>query len=314
MSTAPASSGRFGDPVARNYLVVGLAAQFVVAASVLARPGSNLVAAIAPAGLAALGLVARLTAMPYIFLIVLSYLVVVPTVTPSARYMPPEVTRFTHFRLTDLVLAAAVLVYFAAHFRLLGLTDRAMPGDAPPGQRKKGEKPTRRPGSVASSGEFGRMFAVLGACVVAGQLVWLLVSEVHVELRGNPALSFGESVRIRFGSDSLSTSASMSRFLLLAGLCGAVGLTFGLVFWYWRLARLGPEQARMVLLDAQWREVRPELSRQEKWRAWAAYRGLAPVRPEGRGCSTYVIGSGVAVGVLALLCMLAFCLWANRLY
>src|SRR5205823_2055932 len=113
MSTTPTVASRFGDPVARNYLFVGLAAQFVVAAAVLARPGSNLVAALAPAALAALGLVGRLTAMPYIALAILSYLLVVPTVTPFAGYIPNEVTRFTHFRLTDVVLAAAVLVYFA---------------------------------------------------------------------------------------------------------------------------------------------------------------------------------------------------------
>jgi hypothetical protein len=213
------------------------------------------------------------------------------------------------------VLAAAVLVYFAAHFRLLGLTDRALPADVPPGQRKKGEKPPRRPGSIAAAGEFGRMFAVLGACVLAAQLAWLLVTEVHVELREGPSLSFGAPVRVRLGPDSFATSESLSRFLLTAGLCGAAGLTFGLVFWYWRLARLGPEEARMVLLDAQWRETRPDLSRQEKWRAWAANRGAAPAKPEGkRGCSTYVVAAGVAVGVVALLCMLAFCLWANRVY
>lgn len=316
MSTAPAIASRFGDPVARNYLFVGLAAQFVVVAAVLARPGSNLVAAAFPAALAALGLLIRLTAMPYIFLIVLCYLLAVPTLTPYAGHVPTEVTRLAHFRLVDLVLAAAVLVYFAAHFRLLGLTDRAVPGDVPPHLRKKGERPVRRPGSIAPPGEFGRLFAVLGACVVAAQLAWLLLAEFHVDLRGNPPLTLGDSVRVRFWDDPLLTSDAMSRFLLLAGLWGFSALAAALVFWYWRLSRLGPEQAGMLLLDTGWRETRPDLSRQEKWRARAANRSAAP-RPKAerpRRWSAAVIAAGVAVGVIAFLCMLAFCLWANRLY
>src|SRR5262249_12104773 len=150
---------------------------------------------------------------------------------------------------------------------------------------------------------------VLGACVIIAQLVWLVVAEVHVELRGHPTLTLGDSVRIRFGYDSLTTSASMSRFLLFAGLSAATGLVFGMLFWYWRLARLGAEPARMVLLDTQWREARPDLYRQEKWRARAANQGAESPKPASRrGCSTFVVAAGVAVGVVAFLGLLAFCL------
>jgi hypothetical protein len=55
-----------------------------------------------------------------------------------------------------------------------------------------------------------------------------------------------------------------------------VTLPTALAFWYWRLTRLSPGEARMVLLDTGWRESRRELNRQEKWRAW----GLARRRPK----------------------------------
>ena len=63
---------------------------------------------------------------------------------------------------------------------------------------------------------------------------------------------------------------------MLAGLMAVVTLPAALAFWYWRLTRLSPGEARMVLLDTGWRESRRELNRQEKWRAW----GLTRRRPK----------------------------------
>ena len=93
----------------------------------------------------------------------------------------------------------------------------------------------------------------------------------------------------------------------------AVGLTSGLFFWYWRLARLTRDEARMILLDAEWADNRRELNRQEKWRAWARNRKLKretrppppPAVPRS-GCRTWLIFLGVVVGV-AVLWFCLFC-------
>jgi hypothetical protein len=87
---------------------------------------------------------------------------------------------------------------------------------------------------------------------------------------------------------TFGTSEPLTRFLLLAGLVAVVALPTGLTFWYWRLTRLGPAEARMALLDTGWSEARRELNRQEKWRTWGLTRRRPrpakkpPPRPEER--------------------------------
>jgi hypothetical protein len=257
------------DPVARNYLFVGLASLLVAAAVLVFRHG-HLLAAL-PVVVAVLGLLLRSPVMPGLFLVVLS-LAVVPLTAWLNRTVYSDVP-YSHFRVMDLVLVGATLTYLACQYRLLSLTLQGMPPDAPVGLRRKGDKPPKRPGATAPPEETGRMFAVVAACVVIGQVVWLLASELRLDLRdtfplrlARPALSLRD-----YGS-----AEPMNRFLMLAGLAAVVILPAALVFWYWRLTRLGPGEARMVLLDTTWRESRRELNRQEKWRAW----GLSRRRPK----------------------------------
>ena len=101
--------------------------------------------------------------------------------------------------------------------------------------------------------ELGRMFAGVAACVLVGQVVWLLVSELRLDFRGLPPLRLARpAVSVR----EYVSAEPLYRFLTLSGVLALSVLPAALAFWYWRLTRLGPGQARMVLLDTAWRESR----------------------------------------------------------
>lgn len=291
------------DPVARNYLFVGLSSLLIVAAVLAFRHG-NILAAL-PVVIAVLALLLRSPVLPGLFLVVLN-LAVVP-LTVWLNRTPYSDVPYSHFRVMDLVLVGATLTYLASQYRLLSLTFQGMPPDAPAGQRRRGDKPPKRPGATAPPEETGRMLAVVAACVVAGQVVWLLVSELRLDFRDALPLRLARpaaSVR------NYSSAEPLNRFLVLAGLTALVTLPAALAFWYWRLTRLGPGEARMVLLDAGWRETRRELNRQEKWRAWGLSRRrpkqskLLRQSPEGRPEPTGPRRSFVEA--LALTCGMVF--------
>ena len=295
---ATADDGLFRNPAARNYLFVALASLLIVAAVMFVRGSGSLPAALIPTILAAAGLLMRWTAVPVIVLVLLCYFIVLPFGVPLNMRYSNDIPG-SALRLLDLVLVAAALGYFACHYRLLGLTHQAMPPDDP--ARPKGAKPVRRPVALVADDEFGRLFMALGACVLAGQVLWVLVASLQLDFLRVPPLTFRPDVfeqsRAAFGRGSASTG---QRFLVFAGLAGGAALAAGLAFWYWRLARLTRAEAAMLLLDAGWRDGRRELNRQEKWRAWGVRRarrraGLVddlPPRPKERsvwGCLRVVL-------------------------
>ncbi len=296
-ASEPGFMVQFRDPVARNYLFAALAALLVIAAVMFLRGG--LPAALIPTVVAALGLLLRWTAMPRVFLLLLAYLIALPFGVPlgSAYSDVPG----SHFRVVDVILVGAVLTYFACQYRLSSLTLEGMPLDVPPHLRRKRDRPPVRPGSLAPPEETGRLFAVIGLCLLIGQLAWLLVSELRIDFRVFPP------VRLAYPTGPFprppgfgELSEPTTRFLLLMGLLAVVTVPAGLVFWYWRLARLNPAEARMVLLDTGWREARRELNRQEKWRAWGAARRLR-ARPwwvRGRTVLRVVFVASCILGVI----------------
>jgi hypothetical protein len=296
-------ANRFRDPAVRNYLFAALAALLVVAAAMFVRGGPP--AALMPVGFALLGLFTRWTGMPRVFLVVVAYFIILPLGFPvlggaaSGAAIPGS-----HFQMMDVILAGAVVVYFACQYRLTSLTQQAMPFDVPPAQRAKDAQPPRRPASLVADDEMGRLLLVAGLCVLLGQVVWLVVTEFRPALGRIPPIAAA-------GRDY---SDAGNRFLMLGGLSAVAGLAAGLVFWYWRLARLGAAEARMVLLDVQWFESRRELSRQEKWRAWGRARGR-PKRAKRRrrrsfleaAALTFIILIGALfIAVLAIVVIMRF--------
>jgi hypothetical protein len=254
-------ANRYRDPAVRNYLFAALAALLVVAAAMFVRGG--LPAAVMPVCFALLGLFTRWAGMPRVFLVVLCYFIILPLGFPllggaaSGSAIPGS-----HFQMMDVILAGAVIVYFACQYRLTSLTQQGMPFDVPPAQRPKDAQPPRRPASIVADDEMGRLFLAAGLCVLLGQFVWLVVTEFRPALGRVPP----------FTTTGLDYTDVGNRFLMLGVLAAVVGLAAGLSFWYWRLARLSAAEARMMLLDVQWFESRRELNRQEKWRAWGRAR------------------------------------------
>jgi hypothetical protein len=246
----------------RDYLFAGLAALLVVFVGVTMRGGPVPGAAAVAPGL--LGLLVGWTSMPVVFLLLLSYLLVFPYGLP---YYPAAVNDAvgSHLRVPDLVMAAAALIYLTAQYHLFGLTDRLMPADPAAGPPAGGRRP---PGAVVP-GEFGRILAAAAASLAAGQAAWFALTHVALDLDAFPPVRPGPPPMM---PEAFGAAAWFTRVVVLGGVVAAGGALAGFGFWYWRLLRLTPVEARMVLFDAGWRESRRELNRIEKWRAWGRAR------------------------------------------
>jgi hypothetical protein len=257
-----------GDPAARSYLGVGLTA-LIVLAGALFTDGYTLAAGI-PTLVAAAGLVSRHPAVPPFALGLMGYLVAFKDGVPVAQLGFWDL-RSGWFRLMDMVIAAAAVAYLTAHYRLAGLTRRLTPADAPSGEGAATEPPVLRPSRLASDEEFGGLVAAAGGAAVLGQLAWLWAAGLRVRPERFPP--------VRFSAASRDPAGFGEPLLLLVGLAAVVGVPVVLGFWYWRLHRYTPDEARMVLLDTGWRETRRELARLEAWRAWLRNRRLAKATP-----------------------------------
>src|SRR4051794_26787322 len=126
------------DAALRPYLLSalgGLAMVFLV----LFLNGGDIGAVVVTAyGLAILAL--RWTMAPPVWLLFLFYFLVFPFFIPEPFYDNPG-----HFRVVDVVLVMAVLVYLRSLYRVFGVVQQAMPFEGV--LRRKGEHPTRRPTS-----------------------------------------------------------------------------------------------------------------------------------------------------------------------
>jgi hypothetical protein len=92
--------------------------------------------------------------------------------------------------------------------------------------------------------------------------------------------------------------------LLAAAFLVQLGFGLRLAFWYWHLRTLGPDEAKLILIDTQWSEQRRELNRREKWRAWAKNLALGvKAKKERAGCLFWiVIGIFVMMSLLSMTC------------
>lgn len=244
----------------RDYLFAGFAALLVVFVGMTLR-GGVAAGAVAPA-VGSLALLFRWTSMPVVFLLLLSYLLVYPFGLPYYTAGVNE-TVGSRFRTQDVLLVAAVLIYLSAQYRLLGLTDSLMPAD-PPARR------ARRPLAAAADGEFPQMMLAVAGFVLAGQVAWLGLTSLTLELDEFPPVKLGRPNP--WLDEPYAPPGWLTRGLLLGGTAALGGFAARFGFWYWRLARMTRDEARMTLLDAGWRETRRELNRQEKWRAWGRAR------------------------------------------
>lgn len=282
-------AARLLDPRVRGYLVTLVAALAVVFVALFQR--GQLLAAGFPVALAVPGLLLRWTAMPVVVVAAVCYLLVFPTGIPFDNAAFATI-RASYFEVTDLLFVAAVLCYLTAQYRLYGLTVRAVPGDWPAAGRPPAGPETRRPADAITGTELQWLFAGVGAAVLAGQLLWLALTQLDADFTRFPPVT----------PTSHGVAPGPSRFVLFVAVFGGVAGAARLVFWYWRLHRLNADQARLVLIDTGWAEVRREAARQETWRAWG--------RPGGRDGDRLSFWAGLRgpALVLVLLASLGFVL------
>ena len=260
-----------GPSLGFHYLFTGLASQIVLAVT-LAQTGGPLAAF--PSLVGALGLVMRWTATPVIVLFMLTYVLVYPTGLP----LPSPVSDIprSHFRLTDIMLAAAIGLYFASHYRMLSLRYQAVPLND--GQRHPQKTaPVVRPSTNTFESELARLGVTLIIAIGAGQIVWYFVCQFAVDAWAFPPVRvIPESVRGGPIPWPPEFSRPAHRLLLFAGGLAGLGSAVWFGMWYWRLSRLTRAEAEMCALDSGWRESRRELNRQAKWRAWTTGHSVRP--------------------------------------
>lgn len=257
----------FFDPGVRNYLFAGLGALamvFVILFALTGPIGAGLVVVLGVAGL-----LLRWPASPLLVLLVLLWFLVFPGGIPPGYENRFEITD-GRFRVADVILTFSVVVYIVCHYRLYGLSAQAFPADGPP---RKGDTPYRRPPDSIRPGEIGRLLAVVGGVVIAGQLVWFFVTNVEADpgafvpikpLEERPVYSRSEPPG--------SLRPWVSRFVILTGMIFFTALIARLAFGYWRLRNMGAAEAGMILQDGGWDETRRELVRIETWQAAAKKR------------------------------------------
>ncbi|WP_439622814.1 hypothetical protein [Gemmata sp.] len=259
----------FNNPAVRSYLITAVAALAMIFL-VMFQQGSDLGGVLIFA-VGAAGVVLAWPAAPAFVLFFLAYFMVFPFGAPIDAYYYPREIEEGRFRINDLVLAMAVLVYVAAHFRVLGFTHQAI---APEGAvRRPDEPPTRRPPAAVDPSEVGTLLLVACVAVLLGQIVWWVVNAVEA----TPAEAFPfrwapARTSYRRALEAGGLTPGLTRFVAMVGLLSVAVLLGRLVFGYWRLRAMRADEAAMTLLDDGWNETRRERSRQEKWRAWGRAR------------------------------------------
>ena len=237
-------------------VIVGLGAAAVLAAGLAASRGA--VAGALAGGLAALGLLARWAPTPPLMLAVTAYLSLFPDGLPLREAVGRGPVGPT---LLDLLTVAAGLAFAAAHYRHL---------------KADADEP--------SADELAGLFVGVAAAAIGGTVTFFVVTRLQPDFdRGT--LRFA---RVDFESGRPETLAFL-RAVMLAGLLGGGALVAGLALWLARMHRLTPVEARQLLLDTRWLEVRRELARLETWRAAAR-------RPRRKGVGCVVLAAAVVFG------------------
>ncbi len=295
------------NPAARTYLMVA-GGGLLVTILTMFLVGSPIAAALLLV-VGACGLVLRWTAMPAVFVLLVSYLSFAPLGLPF-EFSPFSSIPGSHFRFLDGVLIGAALVYLIGQYRLLSVVHVGMPFDANKFFVKPGAKPTVRPAESPRDRELWLLFARVGLFVLAGQLLWVAFTYLRVDFDKVPPLMIVEPSdgyrRYNAPVAEMTVPESASRFLLASGFFFAIAIAARFAFWYWGLLLLGRDQARMIVVDVQWNEDRREMNRQEMWRGWQKGKILGKAR-EKFGCSGWFLAIGLPMILLFLFLIVLCC-------
>jgi hypothetical protein len=199
--------------------------------------------------------------------------------------------------LPDLFLCAAVLVYVAAHCRLMSLVGNVFPVDARPrpgpAKARRGRPtaaavppaPARRSERLASADEVTALLVAGPALALAVWLGWWVLSgwtphqswatltDLVRELREATVPAGGHRIDWSWlqgqGEVWLELPTPVWYAVVLVWLFAVVLLLGNAVIGYAAARRMTPEEAELFLQDALWRETRREQSRLARWLAWA---------------------------------------------
>lgn len=298
------------NPAARTYLLVsgggllvGVLGMFLLQNSV----GGGV--ALLLAGVA--GLALRWPAGPPLFVVALAYFLFFPLGLPIGLTTFSQIPT-GYFQFADLIVTAAGLVHLIAAYRFHAVMRAGMPFDAPAVFVKPGAKPTVRPAVPVPDAELWFLFARVAVFVLAGQLLWLLVTKLKVD--------FTRDVPVRLHTDYLAEMGervgpgeipnSLSRFLLTVAITVGGGFALWFVMWYWRLATLNRDEGRAACLDQEWATARREYNRPEKWRGWMKHK-LAGTLPR-KGCGAWFLVVGVPLILFTLFAICLGCMGAFK--
>ena len=254
----------------RNYLFIGLASLLAVTAIMYVRSGESAIAAIIPTLIASTGFLLSWRLIPGIYILVLSYF----NVPPYGELVGPSSSSAIYgsgFRIIDILLAAAVLISLVTMVRYMSMKTTAIPSDISKSIVRKSRVNRTRPDSNVGRDEFIQLFISIGLFTLAGQLLWITITSLHVNALKIPPFSVHWDVFTQL--DPIDPrgqySSPRDRFLVSIGIVSFVSLMLSTIFWYWKISRFTNFEARMSLLDTGWYENRRELNRQAKWIAWA---------------------------------------------
>lgn len=257
---------QFQVPAVRTYIFTGLAALLVYYTLMSSRAGE--LGALLTIVIAVPGLISRWIISPILFLILITYLLFDPGFGNLIEAMDGYRRGYSRGRSStvgldqsDLLLAACIMVYMMAHYRLMSFVHKSMPDD--PAPRRKGQPEPdipRRPFKLFGERELGVLLGVGAVCVFVGAVLWQVIVEVEA----------GSRLGGTWG-----LSRSFARFIVFTWSVGMGAVLVGVVFRYLALRRMSWFEARLIVQDLFWLETRREQERIYRWRAWAGKNNAA---------------------------------------
>jgi hypothetical protein len=248
MTEQPAPETSPSEDAARNYLLVGLTALVIMLLVLLRRGLGGL--SLLPVIVGLLGLTLHWRIVPPVLLLLLACLVFFAERTDQFGTFPSQGGQSRDYNVADWILSAAVLAYFGAYYRILGLTASLFPHDVRHrGSAAEGQPTSDRPRTIrtASPAEVGWLVLGLPLWAFVAQICWRLLP---VEAESNEPSSntwIGIAVAWIIGIG----------LFLAAGLFGHIGRR-----------RLKRSEALLFLQDALWEETRRDQRRVNHWLAW----------------------------------------------
>jgi hypothetical protein len=166
---------------------------------------------------------------------------------------------YPRVEIQDLLMAGALVAFFATQYRLAGLRGSMVPTELRRKRRaglgaqtvRDDGAEVRRPRRVVSLHEAPILVLVLPLWVLLGQILWIVIA-------------------IPRGVDAFPPP--VVRLVTLLWLIGVPGLVIGSFFHYWRRRGMSPDEAQMYLQDTQWRQTSGEQRTIARFFAWRRLR------------------------------------------